>query len=132
LQEELIVVQIVNMKLWNSNICLTDKKTIIVFIILLFSTLMLAAVWNNTEENIIEIEKTLSLDNDSLWVPTKEDIEYQDSMFNIVIQTQTDIDTIKEAIDAIIYKLDKLDYVDGTYDSIRYVKGGKIDKKRNQ
>ena len=118
--------------MWNKNICLTNRNTIIVLKILLFSTLMLAAVWNNTEENIIEIEKTLSLDNDSLWVPTKEDIEYQDSMFNIVIQTQTDIDTIKEAIDAIIYKLDKLDYVDGTSDSIRYVKGGKIDKKRNQ
>ena len=119
MQEELIVVQIVNMKLWNSNICLTDKKTIIVLIILLFSTLMLAAVWNNTEENIIEIEKELSSNNDSLWIPTKEDIEYQDSMFNIVIQTQTDIDTIKEAIDDIIYKLDKLEYADGTSDSIR-------------
>ena len=119
MQEELIVVQIVNMKLWNSNICLTDKKTIIVLIILLFSTLMLAAVWNNTEENIIEIEKELSSNNDSLWIPTKEDIEYQDSMFNIVIQTQTDIDTIKEAIDDIIYKLDKLEYADGTFDSIR-------------
>ena len=119
MQEELIVVQIVNMKLWNSNICLTDKKTIIVLIILLFSTLMLAAVWNNTEENIIEIEKELSSNNDSLWIPTKEDIEYQDSMFNIVIQTQTDIDTIKEAIDDIIYKLDKLEYADGTFDNIR-------------
>ena len=43
-------------------------------------------------------------------------------------QTQNDIDTIKKEI---IYILERLDYADGTYDSIRYVKDGKIDKSRN-
>ena len=31
-----------------------------------------------------------------------------------------------------IYKLEKFEYPDGTYDSIRYVVGGRIDKRRNK
>ena len=63
-----------------------------------------------------------------MWIPTKEDIAYQDSMFNIIQQTQSDLDTIKKEI---TYILERLDYEDGSWDSIRYVKGGKIDKLRN-
>ena len=105
--------------MWNKNICLTNRKTIIVLIILLFSTLMLAAVWNNSEENIIEIKETPPSNNDSLWVPTKEDIAYQDSMYQIILQTQNDVDTIKVQVQMII---ERLEYSDGTYDSIRYTK----------
>ena len=50
-------------------------------------------------------------------------------MYQIILQTQNDIDTIKANI---IYILERLDYPDGSWDSIRYVKGGKIDKRRNQ
>ena len=32
----------------------------------------------------------------------------------------------------IVYILERLDYEDGSWDSIKYVKGGKIDKRRNQ
>ena len=39
-----------------------------------------------------------------------------------------DINDIKEDI---VFILERLDYEDGSYDSIRYVKGGKIDKRRN-
>ena len=49
-------------------------------------------------------------------------------MYQIIQETQNDIDTIK---DNIIYIIERLDYVDGTHDSIRYVKNGKIDKIRN-
>jgi len=42
---------------------------------------------------------------EQMWVPTKEDI---------------------------VLILERLDYEDGTWDSIRYVKGGKIDKHRNK
>ena len=42
--------------------------------------------------------------------------------------TQNDVTDIKEDI---VYIIERLDYKDGTHDSIRYVKGGKIDKKRN-
>jgi hypothetical protein len=49
-------------------------------------------------------------------------------MFSIIQNTQDDITDIKEDI---VHILERLDYDDGTHDSIRYVKGGKIDKKRN-
>ena len=64
-----------------------------------------------------------------MWIPTKEDILYQDSMYTIIRNTQNDVTNIKEDI---VHILERLDYADGTHDSIRYVKGGKIDKKRNQ
>ena len=63
-----------------------------------------------------------------MWIPTEEDIAYQDSMYVIIESTQNDINDIK---DDIVFILERLDYEDGTYDSIRYVKGGVIDKKRN-
>ena len=110
--------------MWNTNICLSSPTAIMVIVILLFSTIVLANVWNN-EKIIIEEGN----DEEQMWIPTKEDIEYQDSMFSIIQNTQNDVTDIKEDIVLII---ERLDYVDGTHDSIRYVKGGKIDKKRNQ
>ena len=98
-----------------------------VIIILLVSTLVLAKVLY-TPEHIVEIEETPPATNEEIWIPTEEDIAYQDSMFQIIQQTQNDIDTIKQEI---IYILERLDYEDGTYDSIRYVKNGRIDKLRN-
>ena len=98
-----------------------------VIIILLVSTLVLAKVLY-TPEHIVEIDETPLVKNKEIWIPTEEDIAYQDSMFQIIQQTQNDIDTIKQEI---IYILERLDYEDGTYDSIRYVKNGAIDKLRN-
>ena len=69
---------------------------------------------------------------ESIWSPTEEDIAYQDSMYTIIEQTSADVDTIKVAIDHILYKLERLEYADGTYDSIRYIEGGPIDRSRNQ
>jgi len=111
--------------MWNKNICLTNKKTIFVIVIILFCTLALASVLREPENIII---KETPPDNKEMWIPTEEDIAYQDSMYQIIQTTQNDIDTIKQEI---IYILERLDYVDGTYDSIRYVKDGKIDKRRN-
>lgn len=113
------------MKLLNTNICLTSRRSLLVIAILLISTLVIAGVI--TEKKVIIKDK-----ENEAWIPSAEDIAYQDSMFSIVEQTQSDIDTIKIAIDDILWKLEKLDYSDGTYDSIRYVKGGKLDKKRNK
>ena len=75
------------------------------------------------------VEHPVEQSEEEMWVPTKEDIAYQDSMYTIIQNTQSDIDTIKQSI---VYILERLDYEDGTYDSIRYVKGGKIDKDRNK
>ena len=111
------------MKIWNTNICLTSPVSILIMVALLFSTIVLANVWTE------EIIKTEDNTEDKMWIPTKEDIAYQDSMFNIIQNTQNDVTDIKEDI---VHILERLDYVDGTHDSIRYVKGGKIDKRRNQ
>jgi len=111
------------MKFWNTNICLTSPKSIMVIVILLFSTIVLANVWS--KEVIVEITE----EEEQMWVPTKEDIAYQDSMYLIIQNTQDDVTDIKEDI---VLILERLDYKDGTWDSIRYVKGGKIDKHRNK
>ena len=110
------------MKLWNTNVCLTSPKSIMVLITLLLSTLVLASVW---PEEVVEVIK----EKEEVWIPTAEDILYQDSMYTIIRNTQNDVTGIKEDI---VLILERLDYADGTWDSIRYVKGGKIDKRRNQ
>jgi hypothetical protein len=91
----------------------------------LLSTLVLASVWPTTVKEVIETEVE---DKEEMWIPTEEDIAYQDSMFTIIQNTQNDLTDIKKDI---VHILERLDYADGTYDSIRYVKGGKIDKRRN-
>jgi len=104
--------------------------------ILLISTLVIAGVWSKEDiikpiKNIIEQPKEEIVKDsivEELWIPTEEDIAYQDSMYTIIQNTQSDIDTIK---DNIIYILERLEYDDGTYDSIRYVKNGEIDRRRN-
>ena len=111
------------MKIWNTNICLSSPMSIMIIVALLFNTIVLANVW--TEEVVIVEDKS----EEKMWIPTKEDIEYQDSMFSIIQNTQNDVTDIKEDIEHIF---ERLDYVDGTSDSIRYVKGGKIDKRRNK
>ena len=118
------------MKIWNKCICLTSPKSLMVIGTLLISTLVIASVWTDVEPIIIEtpVEQIEVTDTTAIWIPTKEDIAYQDSMYQIIQNTQDDITEIKEDIVLII---ERLDYEDGTYDSIRYVKGGLIDKRRN-
>jgi hypothetical protein len=110
------------MKLWNINICLTSRKSIMVIVSLFLSTLVIASVW---PDKIVVVEVV----EEVAWIPTAEDIAYQDSMYTIIKSTQNDLTDIKKDI---IHILERLDYADGTWDSIRYVKGGKIDKRRNQ
>ena len=117
--------------MWNKNVCLTNKKTIFVIVIGLVCTLALASVWPSEEPiPVVEppLEQVEEIDSCEIWVPTEEDIAYQDSMYTIIKNTQDDITDIKQDI---VYILERLDYPDGSYDSIRYVKGGKIDKRRN-
>ena len=94
------------MKLWNKCICLTSRKTLIVLATLLISTLMLAAVWSE-KEPIGPVEQPEEIIEEvEIWVPTKEDIAYQDSMYQIILQTQNDVDTIKVQVQQIIKRLD--------------------------
>ena len=114
------------MKIWNKNICLTSPTSIMIIISLFLCATVLANVW---PKEVIEVIKEVKVDEEKPWIPTKEDIAYQDSMYSIIQNTQNDITDIKEDI---VYILERLDYEDGTWDSIRYVKGGKIDKHRNK
>tara|TARA_R110000744_G_scaffold367264_1_gene476658 strand:- start:2059 stop:2346 length:288 start_codon:yes stop_codon:yes gene_type:complete len=94
-----------------------------VITVALCSTLVIAGVWPKEVVKVINDKKKVEP-----WKPTADDIAYQDSMYQIIQSTQSDIDTIKQNI---IYILERLEYADGSYDSVRYVKGGKIDKRRN-
>ena len=115
-------------EIFGSSICLTSRKTVLLIIVVLLSTLVLASVWS-VEEEIKVIPLSLDVDEkQEMWIPTEEDIAYQDSMYTIIQNTQNDINEIKKDI---VYILERLDYPDGSWDSIRYVKGGAIDKRRN-
>ena len=119
-------------KIFCTNVCLTSRKSLMVLAILLISTLVLAGVLYAPEDIEPPVKQPIELpveqSEEEMWIPTKEDIEYQDSMYTIIQNTQNDIDTIKANI---VYILERLDYPDGSHDSIRYVKDGKIDKRRN-
>ena len=93
-----------------------------IIISLFLSTLVIASVW---PDKIVVVEVVEEI----AWIPTAEDIAYQDSMYTIIKSTQNDLTDIKKDI---VHILERLDYADGTWDSIRYVKGGKIDKRRNK
>ena len=114
--------------MWNKNICLTSRKTVLLIVVVLLSTLVLASVWQTPVEETKETPPPKDEGKTEMWIPTEEDIAYQDSMYTIIQNTQNDITEIKEDI---VFILERLDYEDGTYDSIRYVKGGPIDKRRN-
>ena len=113
------------MKFWNTNICLTSPTSIMIIISLFLCATVLANVWPKE----VIVVKEVKVDEEKPWIPTKEDIAYQDSMYSIIQNTQNDITDIKEDI---VLILERLDYADGTWDSIRYVKGGAIDKRRNK
>jgi len=95
------------MKKWNTNICLTSKCSLKVILTITCIILILAFTYSNSfeETSSIRIKK-------EPWIPTQEDIAYQDSIYNVIEQTQLEVDTIKFAIEGIIIKLDKLYYND--------------------
>ena len=93
------------MKLWNKCICLTSPKSLKIIVCLLISTLLIASVYVSPDP-IEEIKETTE---DKIWIPTKEDIEYQDSMYTIIQNTQSDVDTIKIQVQQIIKRLDYYD-----------------------
>ena len=114
------------MRMWDTNICLTSKRSMRVILITISSLLILAFSYSNTPQKELLIKY-----EEEPWKPSEDDIAYQDSMFTIVEQTSMDMDTIKAAIDNILYKLERLEYADGSYDSIRYVAGSQFDINRS-
>ena len=78
----------------NSNISIIAISCIVLFSVMLIGSVMSDHKTNN--------------DIPQVWIPTDEDIAYQDSMWVIVNQTSLEVDTIKESIDHIIDRLDEL------------------------
>jgi len=97
------------MKLWNKCICLTSPKTLMVLVILVSSSILIAASVYSISEPIEDLEPIVENTEVEAWIPTKEDIAYQDSMYKIIQNTQKDVDTIKTDIDRILYKLDRIE-----------------------
>ena len=101
---------------------MNSKVRAIMMMVALIGLSATCIYWYNYKEEPIKTNKeelplcdTTKIDT---WVPTKEDIAYQDSMYQIIQETQSDVDTIKVHIE---YILERLEYSDGTSDSIRIV-----------
>ena len=111
--------------------CISSTTIVMIVLGLISSTVLIASILNSGIQEgpygIIDIEEK----DTTQWIPTIEDLAYQDSMFHIVDQTSRDLDTIKADIDRILYKLERLEYSDGSSDSIRYEEGSAMDIKRN-
>lgn len=104
---------------------LNSINTVLIFTIIFLSIIF---VFSFSKEEPVECIDDTPVD---IWIPTEEDIKYQDSLWAIIQSTQLQVDTIVSGINKILWKLEKLTYPDGTWDSIRYKKGGLIDKRRN-
>ena len=100
------------------NKCISSSMIVLVFAIMIVSTMAIASIMQLEEPMESSIDM-IPLTDSVQWIPTKEDIQYQDSMWRIINQTQKDVDIIKEDIEDILYKLDRIEYSDGTWDSIR-------------
>jgi len=109
--------------------CISSTQIVLIVALVLIGTMAIASILNTNElESIVSIQEEKDT---TIWVPTQEDLAYQDSMFRIVNQTSIDLDTIKADIDRILFKLERLEYSDGSSDSIRYEEGSAMDIKRN-
>ena len=85
-------------------ITLTNKNILTIAMVCIFSTMLIGSVIHVSNSKI-DICKT----DEDMWIPTKEDIAYQDSMYNIIQNTQSDVDTIKVQVQQIIERLDDFD-----------------------
>lgn len=99
------------------NTCISSTTILLMIGTLFMSSIAIASILNHY--NHPAPHKDIIPQDSTQWIPTKEDIQYQDSMWTIIKQTQSEVDTIKEAIDDIIYKLERIEYSDGSWDSIR-------------
>jgi len=106
---------------------MSSKVRAIMMLIALVGLTATCIYWyiNDKEEPNKTLQEPPECKKEEIWIPTEEDIAYQDSMYQIIQNTQHDVDTIKVHIE---YILDRLEYPDGTYDSVRY----EVRNKENQ
>ena len=92
-------------KLFNTNICITRRMWILCVVSILISTILLARVITEVDEVVIKDT------GENIWVPSRDDIAYQDSMYIIIRTTNTDVKNIKKDLTKIVDKLDKKNYI---------------------
>ena len=85
-------------------ITLSSESVLTIAMVCIFSTMLIGSVIHVSNSKI-DICKT----DEDMWIPTIEDIAYQDSMYNIIQNTQSDVDTIKVQVQQIIERLDDFD-----------------------
>ena len=100
------------------NTCISSTMIVMIVALVLIGGMAIASIINIKEPIESSIDN-IPQEVEGVWIPTADDIEYQDSMWQIINRTQKDVDIIKEDIEDILYKLDRIDYSDGTWDSIR-------------
>jgi len=100
------------------NTCISSTTIVLIVALVLIGGMAIASIIGLNEPTESSIDN-IPQDSVQVWIPTEDDIKYQDSMWTIINRTQKDVDIIKEDIDHIIYKLDRIVYEDGTSDSIR-------------
>jgi len=121
------------MKLYNKLLCISGTTITMISLAIISSTVLVASILNSgITEGPYPLEEIKESKDTTIWIPTAEDLAYQDSMFMIIDQTSRDLDTIKADIDRILFKLERIEYADGSVDSIRYEAGGAFDRKRNR
>jgi len=98
--------------------CISSTMIVLIVALVLIGTMAIASILN-MEEPMESSMDNIPQEIEGVWIPTADDIEYQDSMWQIINRTQKDVDIIKEDIEDILYKLDRIEYSDGTWDSIR-------------
>ena len=86
-------------KLFNKTICLNNKTCVVCLLAILISTVVFAS-------NIFKKEEIVISKIEEQWVPTKEDIAYQDSMYAIILTTQQDVKIMKKDILKILNQLE--------------------------
>ena len=119
------------MNIWNKILCVSGTSIVMIVLGVVSSTMLIASIMHSgVQEGPFRNIKEEAKDS-TIWIPTKEDLAYQDSMFHIVEQTSRDLDTIKVDINHILYKLERIEHADGAYDSIRYPAGSAMDRRRN-
>ena len=120
------------MKIWNKLLCISSTGLVMIALAIVSSTMLIASIMNSgIKEGPYPLNELKEVKDTTQWIPTQEDLAYQDSMFHIVDQTSRDLDTIKADINRILFKLERIEYSDGSIDSIRYEEGGAIDQRRN-
>jgi hypothetical protein len=85
------------------------NRTLITIVLILLLALLCYGTYDYCKP--VEVEETGCEPKEEIWIPTEEDIAYQDSMYSIIRNTQSDVDTIKVQVQKIIERLEHSDII---------------------